>query len=75
MIAKWCYLRKAMKNEVVNQKKVMTNDLIQNENLKKITILKLSIDSFNVQKLKPKNNIRQYMMQDGKFNLYRKNYI
>lgn len=58
-----------------SESKVMTNDLIQNENLKKITILKLSIDSFNVQKLKPKNNIRQYMMQDGKFNLYRKNYI
>lgn len=58
-----------------SKSKVMTNDLIQNENLKKITILKLSIDSFNVQKLKPKNNIRQYMMQDGKFNLYRKNYI
>lgn len=50
-----------------SESKVMTNDLIQNENLKKITILKLSIDSFNVQKLKPKNNIRQYMMQDGKF--------
>lgn len=50
-----------------SKSKVMTNDLIQNENLKKITILKLSIDSFNVQKLKPKNNIRQYMMQDGKF--------
>lgn len=50
MIAKWCYLRKAMKNEVVNQKKVMTNDLIQNENLKKIAILKLSINSFNVSR-------------------------
>lgn len=49
MIAKWLFKKgKQTQWETKYGSKMMTNDLTWNENLKKITILKLFIDSFNI---------------------------